>query len=251
MPLVARYDPHERLTGPPLPHLFQRRTGHRASCDQPTARCGACSTTPSPAPGCATPPGTPLNYTAHDFRRMFATEAVTGGLPVHIAARLLGHQHLTTHPALPGGLPRRPDPHLPRLPRHTAEPPARSEEYREPTPEEWREFQQHFALRKLELGTCARPYGTPLPTRTRLHPLPHAARSIPANAARLVEIIHNLGERITEARHNGWLGEVQGLRTSLDAARKKLVAVDRTSGPRPSVAALGLPVMTHPSRAER
>lgn len=25
-PLIARYDHHERLTGPPLPHLFQRRS---------------------------------------------------------------------------------------------------------------------------------------------------------------------------------------------------------------------------------
>ncbi|MEU3702037.1 site-specific integrase [Streptomyces anulatus] len=34
--------------------------------------------------------------TAHDFRRMFATEAVTGGLPVRIVARLLGHEDLAT-----------------------------------------------------------------------------------------------------------------------------------------------------------
>jgi hypothetical protein len=73
----------------------------------------------------------------------------------------------------------------------------------------------------------------------------------PRQRARLVEIIHNLDERITEARHNGWLGEVQGLRTSLDAARKKLVALDRTSGPRPSVADLGLPAIAQPSRDER
>ncbi len=39
--------------------------------------------------------GGPLRYTPHDFRRMFATEAVTGGLPVHIAARILGHETLT------------------------------------------------------------------------------------------------------------------------------------------------------------
>jgi hypothetical protein len=34
-------------------------------------------------------------------------------------------------------------------------------EYREPTQEEWAEFRQHFHERKLELGTCGRPYGTP------------------------------------------------------------------------------------------
>ena len=32
----------------------------------------------------------------HDFRRMFATEMVTGGLPIHIAAKVLGHSRLTT-----------------------------------------------------------------------------------------------------------------------------------------------------------
>ncbi|MEU7764992.1 hypothetical protein AB0B25_07695 [Nocardia sp. NPDC049190] len=29
VPLSARYDPHERTTGPDLPHLFQRRNAHR------------------------------------------------------------------------------------------------------------------------------------------------------------------------------------------------------------------------------
>lgn len=43
-----------------------------------------------------------------------------------------------------------------------------------------------------------------------------------------VEIIRSLDERIKEARMNGRLGEVQGLQTSLDAAAKKLVALDRT-----------------------
>ncbi|MDT5126464.1 MAG: hypothetical protein QOH54_2108 [Mycobacterium sp.] len=45
---------------------------------------------------------------------------------------------------------------------------------------------------------------------------------------RLVEIIRSLDERIKEARMNGWLGEVQGLQTSLEAAAKKLVVLDRT-----------------------
>jgi hypothetical protein len=32
-------------------------------------------------------------------------------------------------------------------------------EYREPTDQEWQEFQKHFQLRKVALGTCGRPYG--------------------------------------------------------------------------------------------
>ncbi|WP_454197658.1 site-specific integrase [Nocardia sp. Marseille-Q1738] len=37
-----------------------------------------------------------MRYTPHDFRRIFATEAVSNGLPVHIAAKLLGHNDITT-----------------------------------------------------------------------------------------------------------------------------------------------------------
>jgi hypothetical protein len=33
-------------------------------------------------------------------------------------------------------------------------------EYRDPAPEEWAEFEQHFLLRRVELGDCFRPYGT-------------------------------------------------------------------------------------------
>ena len=44
----------------------------------------------------------------------------------------------------------------------------------------------------------------------------------------LIEIIRNLSERISEAKMNGWLGEVQGLEVSLEAAKRKLVSLDRS-----------------------
>ncbi|MFJ9844154.1 hypothetical protein ACIRYZ_27585 [Kitasatospora sp. NPDC101155] len=50
----------------------------------------------------------------------------------------------------------------------------------------------------------------------------------PRRRARLVEIIHNLNGRIVEARMNGWLGEVQGLRAGLTKAKEKLTALDRS-----------------------
>lgn len=69
--------------------------------------------------------------------------------------------------------------------------------------------------------------------------------------SRLVEIIRNLDDRITEARLNGWLGEVQGLQTSRDAAAKKLVALGRTaaqaSHPTTQPANLGIPVVADAS----
>ncbi len=57
--------------------------------------------------------------------------------------------------------------------------------------------------------------------------MPDAA-SRPETTQQLVEIIRNLDERIQEAQLNGWLGEVEGLRTSRAAAAMKLTQLDRT-----------------------
>ena len=61
----------------------------------------------------------------------------------------------------------------------------------------------------------------------------------------MVEIIANLKDRIQEARLNDWLGEIEGLNVSLEAASRKLVSLDRmrdrqSSGP----VNLGIPVIT-------
>ncbi|MER5747152.1 hypothetical protein ABT097_28270 [Streptomyces sp. NPDC002225] len=49
----------------------------------------------------------------------------------------------------------------------------------------------------------------------------------PSQRSRLIEIIRSLSDRIDEAKDHGWLGEAEGLRVSLDAARNKLAALDR------------------------
>jgi integrase len=158
VPLAARYDRHERTTGPLLPHLFQRVLGARREVISPGTVYKLINTALAAA-GLKDATGQPLAYQPHDFRRCFTTEAVTGGLPVHIAARILGHKSLTTtetymavfqddlirsYRAFPGK-------------RRAARP---SEEYREPTDQEWQEFQKHFQSRKVALGTCGRPYGS-------------------------------------------------------------------------------------------
>lgn len=51
-----------------------------------------------------------------------------------------------------------------------------------------------------------------------------------------------LADRITEACMNGWLGEVQGLQVSLDAARTKLAS--RTQTNVSGRADLGMPIIT-------
>ncbi len=244
IPLAARYDTHERVTGPPLPHLFQRKVGHRHEVIGKRTVKDLLTQTLQRT-GLRDAANNALHYTPHDFRRMFATEAVTGGLPVHIAARLLGHQNLNTTQAYLAVF----NDDLIRtyrsfLDQRRAVRPAA--EYREPTTAEWREFEQHFQLRKVELGTCGRPYGTPCKHEHACIRCP-MLRVDPHQRPRLVEIIRNLAERINEARLNGWLGEAQGLQTSLEAVKTKLTSLDRRPATTPdALTNLGIPTIGKP-----
>ena len=150
IPLTSRYDMHERTTGPALPHLFQHRIGGtwHVPCNNTIQKW---LTQTMERTGLKDASSQPLHYTPHDFRRMFATEAVGGGLPVHIVSKLLGHKHINTTQAYTAVF----DEQLVRTYRtfidaRRAQRP--DDEYREPTDDEWRGFQQHFELRKLELG---------------------------------------------------------------------------------------------------
>lgn len=242
VPLVGRYDEHERVTGPPLPHLSQRRPHWKTTVISATGVQRLLTKTLEHS-GLRDAAGEPLHFTPHDFRRMFVTEAVSGGLPVHIAARILGHKTLTTTQAYlavfqddlvltyRGYLDRR----------RANRPP---EEYREPTDQEWRDFQQHFELRKVSLGTCGRPYGTPCKHEHACIRCP-VLQTDPQQRPRLVEIIRNLRDRVTEARANGWHGEVEGLQVSLDAAHTKLASLNRArQDGRPRLVDLGTPILT-------
>jgi hypothetical protein len=73
----------------------------------------------------------------------------------------------------------------------------------------------------------------------------------PKQRGRLVAIIHNLGERIQEAKLNDWLGEVQGLQTSLAKAREKLTSLDRSVHHESGPTDLGMPIAAAPPRAGR
>jgi integrase len=224
--LVARYDQHEKVTGPPLPHLFQRKNGWRPSVISPTLVTRMLNDALTRA-GITDATGQPLRYTAHDFRRMFATEAVTGGLPVHIAAKVLGHRNIaTTETYLAVFQDELISAYRAFLGKRRALRP--EAEYREPTGEEWREFEEHFEKRKLSLGACGRPYGTPCQHEHACIRCP-MLRPDPAARGRLAEIIANLADRIAEARINGWTGEAEGLKVSLASARAKLAALDRTA----------------------
>ena len=243
VPTVSRWDGYERVFSAPMPHLFQHRRGpSRRPAVFSREHVAKLLNQTAAAAGLRDNEGNQLVFTPHDFRRMFATEAVIGGLPVHIAARLLGHHNLASTQAylavFQDDLIRSYRAYLDR--RRQLRPPA---EYREPTEQEWTEFEAHFERRKLELGTCGRPYGSPCQHEHACIRCP-MPRMDPNQRRRLVEILRNLTDRIDEARVHGWLGEIDGLQTSLAAGRAKLAALDRTTPSPSDVADLGIPVIT-------
>ena len=240
IPLVARYDHYERTVGPRLPHLFQRDYGSGPTVIGTTSlrqwlkalfvrmelRDRA---------------GEPIHLTPHDFRRIFSTTAVQDGLPLHIASKILGHRHLTsTEPyvaVFQDDLIRTYRTFVDN--RRTGRPP---QEYREPTDAEWEEFEEHFTLRRVELGSCARPYGSRCEHEHACLRCP-VLRVDPAQLDRLAAIITNLEERIVEAEERGWPGEVAQLTVTVKAARDKLARHTPTG---PSTAH-GLTLLPHPT----
>ncbi|MFY9672612.1 MAG: site-specific integrase, partial [Trebonia sp.] len=86
-------------------------------------------------------------------------------------------------------------------------------------------MQRNFERRKVALGDCGRAYGTSCPHEHSCVRCP-VLRIDPAQRPRLAGIRDNLTARITEAEHESWLGEAEGLRVSLAAAQGKLAELD-------------------------
>jgi hypothetical protein len=178
-------------------------------------------------------------FTPHDFRRLFATDLVNSGLPIHIGAKLLGHLDLQTTQGYVAVF----EEDLVRhyqdsLARRRAQRPA--DEYTTPTKVEWSEFEEHFDRRKVELGSCGRPYGTPCQHEHACVrcPLLHVD---PKMLPRLVELERDLRDRRRRAEHEGWTGEIEGIDLTLRLLAEKKAAAERAGRTRPAAALLGMP----------
>ena len=236
LPLVSAYDVFEQTWSAPMPFLFQRRYG---SEDRPINRSyiRECMVTTSQTAR-ITIAGQPLEWRPHDFRRIFVTDALRSGLPPHIAAKICGHTVLDTTMGYAAIYPEDVvSHHRAFIARRRAERP--SEEYRDLTVGEWDEFLAHFELRKVALGVCGRDYGTPCVHENACVRCP-LLRVDPAQIPRLEEIQANLGDRLQEAREQGWLGEVAAIETTLAAAAQKLAAM-RGLTARNTTVHLGIP----------
>jgi integrase len=228
VPMLRARDYHERVWLPSAPLLFQHRVGaepqrigrERVSdlIDQVLARTGLIDHAD----------GSVLHYTPHDFRRIFITDAIMNGLPPHIAQVIAGHQDIAVTIGYKAVYPEETiKAHLAFLARRRSLRP--SEEYRTPTAAEWQEFLGHFEKRKLATGLCGRAFSTPC-----IHENACLRCSMhwpdPAQRDRIAEIRDNLIARIAEAEREGWLGEVEGLQTTLAGAEDKLAQIDHRTG---------------------
>jgi hypothetical protein len=237
IPLVAAYDYHERVFNPPLPLLFQRRVGtENRAISAPAIRILLDQALT--ATGLTDTHGQPLRFVPHDFRRIFITDAVLNGMPPHITQLVVGHRDLNTTMGYKAVYPEEAiNGHRAFLARRRELRPSR--EYRTPTDDEWEEFLGHFERRKLALGDCGRAYGTACIHEHSCIRCP-LLRVDPAQRPRLVGIRDNLITRIDEAHQQGWIGEAEGLKVSLAAAKQKLAQLDDLTARRTTIH-LGMP----------
>jgi integrase len=238
VPQATRYDKYERITSEPRPFLFQRTIGQRTEVITPSALRDELAKL-SDLLALEHPELAGVRFTPHDFRRLFATDLVNHGLPIHIGAALLGHLDVqTTHgyvTVFQEDVIRHYQTHL--AARRAARP---AHEYRSATATEWDEFEEHFDKRKVELGQCGRPYATPCEHEHACIrcPMLHVD---PGMIDRLNEIDADLTIRRETALAEGWLGELEGIDFTHRFLREKIAQAHRAAIARGT--ALGMPTI--------
>lgn len=110
--------------------------------------------------------------------------------------------------------------------------------------EEWAEFEEHFDKRKVELGSCARPYGTGCQHEHACIRCPMLNVN-PKMIGRLDELEGDLLTRRHRAETERWMGEIEGIDLTLTFLRAKrdqaqrlsyrpLLQIQSTALPRPT-----------------
>jgi len=247
VPACARYDLYEKVWSEELPYLFQTvfSASPRAMSSTTVWKMirRACDDLVPAHPGFAE-----IRFAPHDFRRLFATELVNNGLPIHIGAALLGHIDIRTTRGYVAVFDEDVISQYQRfLARRRAERPAG--EYREPSTEEWNDFNEHFDKRRVELGSCGRPYGTPCHNEFACIRCPMLSIN-PKMLPRLDELEEDLKARRRRAQEEGWRGEIEGLGLTLTFLRGKRAQTQRmmrVGGP--GQVDLRMPVGGHPKSA--
>ncbi|MDX1886877.1 site-specific integrase [Mycolicibacterium sp. 120270] len=224
VPMATRFDIYDRVWSDPQPFLFQRHIGQHIEvmttggiAEKLRHLCQAIAQTDPRFEG--------VHFRPHDFRRLFATELVNNGLPIHIGAALLGHLNLETTRGYVAVFSEdvilHYQTHLQR--RRRIRP---AEEYPAVTDDEWAEFQTHFDKRKVELGSCGRPYATPCIHEHACVRCP-LLNVDPRMLHRLDDLEADLIARRQRADDEGWQGEIEGIELTLGFLRGKRQDVTR------------------------
>ena len=100
-------------------------------------------------------------------------------------------------------------------------------------------FDEHFDKRKVELGSCARPYGTLCQHEHACIRCPMLDIN-PAMLPRLAELETDLQARRARASAEGWLGEIEGIDLTLRLRREKQARTSKLAETAGRVA-LGMP----------
>lgn len=232
VPLCSRRDEHERVMSAPLPFLFQlREAGRSRVAGYGTVRRWLLDLANNI--GLKDTDGSPLHFTPHDFRRLFITDIVNAGFPIHLAAKLVGHNSIEVTRGYTAVYQKDVFEAYERFISHRrASRP--SAEYREPTQDEWDEFVEHFGRRKVSLGDCHRPYGSDC-----VHE--HACLRCDFlevdddQGPRLQIIRDNLQAQVDEAERNLWLGDVDQLRITIQHADQKAGLLERRAAEHPEL----------------
>jgi hypothetical protein len=218
IPLVSRYDGHEKTWSETMSFLFQRQLGTVRGVIAPATALNMIGRSCEEIAE-TNPAFTGTKFTPHDFRRLFATDIVNGGLPIHIGAALLGHLNLQTTQGYVAVFAEDIVKHYQEFLNHRRA--LRPEgEYVDVMPEEWAEFEEHFDKRKVELGNCARPYGSPCQHEHACIRCPMLQVS-PKMLPRLAELEKDLLLRRKRAQEERWLGEIEGIDMTLTFLRTK------------------------------
>ena len=240
VPLVSRYDGYEKTWSEPMSFLLQHQHGSTrvvystGTIEHMLRRyCRALAKSNLAFAG--------ISFTPHDFRRLFATEIVNSGLPIHIGARLLGHLNLQTTRGYVAVFSEDVVTHYQQYLEHRRSLRPRVE-YVEVTEKEWEEFEEHFDKRKVELGNCARPYGTACQHEHACIRCP-VLQVNPKMLPRLREIEKDLVLRRKQAEDEQWLGEIDGIDKTLVFLQNKLAETERAM--RRSVVDLAMPQVPH------
>jgi site-specific recombinase XerD len=240
VPVCQRYDLHECVWSEKMPFLFQSlHSGTQRAMSTTSVWRMIRRATEELVP--THPEFADIMFSAQDFRRLFATELVNNGLPIHIGAALLGHLNIQTTRGYVAVFDEDVIGHYQQyLAQRRAERPA--EEYRDPTPGEWDDFQEDFDKRRVELGSCGRPYGTPCQHEHACIRCPMLSIN-PKMLPRLDELEEDLVARRRRAVQEDWRGEIEGLDLTLAFLRSKREQARRFE--RTGPVSLGIPVIPH------